>query len=260
MTDKSYFAQWRDDIMSSIAFLTRLPLPVSEGLRARRISEAMRGFPLAGALIGLMAGLVYWVAGIFALPHFLCAALAIVAGLLATGTFHEDGFADVWDGVGGGQTKEAKLHIMHDSRLGTYGTCALICALLIKVGALWQIGNYEGHLQALGALMATGALSRAALVAASHTLPLAQVDGQASGAGQASFDHVREGALVALIVAVLTIGVLETIVCVLAIAATTYLWTEFLKRQIGGQTGDALGSVQVMSELAGLLVLAAILG
>src|SRR6266853_883622 len=97
---------------------------------ARLLTEAwLRGI----ARNGLLGALVYWIAFRINLPPLVGAALAVTATLAATGCLHEDGLADTFDGLGGGAGRERKLEIMRDSRIGTYGACALVMSLLLRV-------------------------------------------------------------------------------------------------------------------------------
>src|SRR6202030_2053805 len=79
---------------------------------------------------------IYAVAHKIGSPPWVAAALAVAATLAVTGALHEDGLADTADGFGGGDTREQKLAIMRDSRIGTYGVCALILSLLIRADAI----------------------------------------------------------------------------------------------------------------------------
>ncbi|MBN8881520.1 MAG: adenosylcobinamide-GDP ribazoletransferase, partial [Salana multivorans] len=101
-------------------------------------------------------------------------ALALAAGMAATGCLHEDGLSDVADGFGGGKTREHKLEIMRDSRIGTYGTAALGLSLLLRWSAL---AGLAGPVEVLAALIAAHCASRALLGAFMHLLPRARADG-----------------------------------------------------------------------------------
>src|SRR4029077_501094 len=91
--------------------------------------------------VGLVGAAAYWLAHAAGLPSLSAAALALAATLLVTGALHEDGLADVADGFGGGATRERKLEIMDDSRIGTFGVCALILSFMLRVAALTNLGD-----------------------------------------------------------------------------------------------------------------------
>jgi adenosylcobinamide-GDP ribazoletransferase len=119
----------------ALQFLTRLPLPAELGWSEARMAATPRWHPAVGALVGAAAAAVYW-AAVQVFPPLLAVLLSTAAGVLLTGAFHEDGFADACDGLGGGTTRERALAIMRDSRLGTYGALGLGLMLAGKVAAL----------------------------------------------------------------------------------------------------------------------------
>ena len=79
--------------------------------------------------------LVFWLAQMV-MPLSLAVIAALIARILVTGALHEDGFADFFDGFGGGTTRERTLEIMKDSHIGTYGVLALIIYYLVMYNAL----------------------------------------------------------------------------------------------------------------------------
>jgi adenosylcobinamide-GDP ribazoletransferase len=235
------------ELQVAVMLLTRLPAGRLSGT-APSLAQASWAFPLAGALVG---GIV---AGVFAGGQMLgwhgpvAAGVALVAGLLATGGLHEDGLADVADGFGGGHTRARKLEIMKDSRLGSYGAIALVMAL----GLRWILVAQEGHWWPIVALAMA---SRAVLVAALAAMPAARADGLGKAAAGVGAWRV----VVALVLGAAALGglgaaaALKTGVAMLA-AALALGWLAY--RQIGGQSGDVLGAMQIVTEIAGWLVLA----
>ena len=126
---------------ASIAFCTRLPLVGATPIAGSTIAKAAWAFPIAGLVVGIVGAVVYALAHRAGVPAWPAAALAVAATLLATGCLHEDGLADTADGFGGGKTREQKLDIMRDSRIGVYGVCALIMSLLLRVGAAGELAR-----------------------------------------------------------------------------------------------------------------------
>lgn len=126
-------------LLTALSFYTRCPVPAFVHRdNAHLLPAAIRYLPVVGWITGLIAGLVYiGAAYLFGLPVALI--LSTSATILFTGAFHEDGFADVCDGFGGGYTKERILEIMKDSRLGTYGVVGLVLAAGLKFAALQQL-------------------------------------------------------------------------------------------------------------------------
>src|SRR5262249_12873429 len=145
------------------------------------VARASWALPLAGLLIGLAGGAIYFLAHSVGLTAGPAAALALATTVLLTGALHEDGLADTADGVGGGRTRDRKLEIMRDSRIGAYGACALFLSLIIRWSALAAIANPQA---VLVTLCVAHAASRASLPAFMRLVPLARTDGLAAGAGQ----------------------------------------------------------------------------
>lgn len=237
------------DFRLALSFLTRLPVSLSEAPGPNALTRSMRLFPLVGAFIGAAVGGIDLLAA-KVLPPFPSALLAVGFGLLLTGALHEDGLADCADGFGGGRDKEAKLAIMRDSRIGAYGTLALILSVFLRASAIAQLANPAG------ALIAAHALSRAVIPGMMVQLPPASTTGLAASAGRATMPDF----LVALLIALaLSAPLLQlwlppvTGMMALVFAAVWFL----ARRQIGGYSGDVLGAVQQACEIAVLLTILA---
>ncbi len=242
---------WTADVAASIGFLTRLPMPA--GLPFVSLSEAMRAFPLAGGAIGALAGVILAVFALLGLPALAAAGLMLAGIALLTGGLHEDGLADMADGFGGGRDREAKLAIMRDSHVGTYGVIALVLGLLVKAALLGSLAQSPWlHLVAL--LAATGAFSRALIVWLMATTPQARNDGLAHGAGQPSDFTARTalltGGILALVLILLAQGLVPALAAVAAGAIAAGAMRFLAMRQIGGHTGDICGALQFISETA----------
>ncbi len=211
-------------------------------------------FPLVGLLVGVLGALALTVAQAVGLPDTLAVIVAVAAAALLTGALHEDGLADFVDGVGGGRDPAAKIRIMRDSRIGTYGVVTLILVLAAKIEALVLAGD-EG----VAALMVAHVLGRAVIPAVAWALPFAAEDGLARLAGRPG----RAGALwsvglaLALALALLPAG-FGLIAAAAAVAAAAVVgW--LARRYIGGMTGDVLGAAEQAAELAALVAVAACL-
>src|SRR6266481_1816744 len=121
--------------LAAMQFLTRLPVPHLDGFQANGLSRSARFFPLVGALIGSIGVGVWWL-GSMCFPPSVAVGLMMSASLLLTGAFHEDGFADVCDGFGGGRSRDAVLAIMKDSQVGAYGAIGVAMMLGLKWSVL----------------------------------------------------------------------------------------------------------------------------
>lgn len=239
----------------ALAFLTRLPVKPLGLLPDGALAQAMRLFPVVGAIIGLIAGVVYGLAHLL-LPAFAAAGLAVAASVAVTGGLHEDGLADCADGFGGGSDRDGKLAIMKDSRIGAFGVLALGLTLMLRAAALAGIGRPA---LVIGALMAVHALARAAIPAVMCTLAAVSRNGLAVAAGQPSAATAGMAATIALAIAAVVLPAAVATAAVLAVAAAAVAvgWTAW--RQIGGYTGDVLGAVEQLAECGGLLAVLAAL-
>jgi adenosylcobinamide-GDP ribazoletransferase len=241
---------WLDDLRTAACFATRLPIPHSP--EAVNMARAMRLLPLVGALVGLVLGLLLLALLRLGVPPLAAAVLTLGAGAALTGALHEDGLADMADGFGGGRDRDAKLAIMRDSRLGTYGGLALVTAFAAKAALLAALPAA----QLVGALVAAHALGRAAIPALARALPQARRDGLAAAAGAPEPGAVTLAAALGVAVALLALpfgtALLACIMAALGVAATGWL----ARRQIGGVTGDVLGGAEQVAEILVLLVVA----
>ncbi|WP_454716162.1 adenosylcobinamide-GDP ribazoletransferase [Caulobacter segnis] len=240
-------------LVCAIQFLTRVPMPSLKTFEPEWITRSARYFPLVGQGVGAISALVL-LAGERVWGGGVAAVLAITTGLLITGAFHEDGLADTADGLGGGQTPARRLEIMKDSRVGTYGVCALMLVLLLKVAVLASTP--------MAALMlAAHGLGRAAAVVVMRVTPYAP-SGEA-GKWKPVPQGVRTGeVLVALLIAAWPLALLPAGAVLVGLAggaALAIAMALLARRLIGGHTGDVLGAVEQLFEVGFLLGAAALL-
>jgi len=233
----------------ALQFFTRLPIPRWVGFEPAWLHHASRYFPAVGLVVAAIAGGVYAGAALV-LPPAVAVLLSTAAGIYATGAFHEDGFADSCDGLGGGLTRERVLEIMKDSRIGAYGAIGIILMLATKIATLASMPK----LAALGALLAAHPLSRLMACALIWRMEYARAEGKAKPLAQ----EMRGGefaiaALTAVLpaAAVLYLGWLPAGALAAGfggmVLATLWLARKFQQR-LGGYTGDCLGTVQQLTE------------
>jgi len=241
------------DLKIGMLFSTRLPLAHAGSIGGTDIARASWALPLAGALVGLLGALVYWLAQKVGLTPLVAAALTVGATLLVTGCLHEDGLADTADGFGGGG-RERKLEIMRDSRIGTYGACALAISLILRIGALASIADPA---LVAPALIAAHAGARATLPMFMRMVPQARANGLAASAGRPpSAAVVIAGALGLIALGFGLVPPMAPIAALLLfVAGIVQAW--LCIRQIGGQTGDVLGALEQAGEILILLTAAA---
>ncbi len=249
--NQAWLAERGRELQAGILFLTRLRYGASAPVSGGAIGGAAWAFPIVGIVVGLVGGVVYGLAYRLGLPFWPAAALCVAATMMLTGCLHEDGLADTVDGFGGGQTRERKLDIMRDSRIGTYGVCALVIAILLRTSALALIGA-AGPVTA--ALIAAHGAGRAVMPALMALLPPVRHDGLSASAGQPPLGNVAAAAGFGVVILFLCLGLGHGLVAliVLAIAAALMGWVS--ANQIGGQTGDVLGAIEQVSEIVVLLV------
>jgi adenosylcobinamide-GDP ribazoletransferase len=245
--------EWIDDFKTAVAFLTRLPMPHPDGAKPQNFVRAHRMFPVVGALIGAVVGLICLGLRSIGVPDLVASALALGGSAILTGALHEDGLADIADGFGGGRDRESKLEIMRDSRLGTYGAMILLVSFAAKLSALAAIP--DGYV--VPGLIAAHALGRGILPAMSVKLPYARKDGLARNAGQPDVATAAIAFGLALVIALLSLSWSNALWAALAACGSAFAVAWLALRQIGGQTGDVLGGAEQVAETAILVLLAA---
>jgi adenosylcobinamide-GDP ribazoletransferase len=212
--------------------------------------------PLVGAAIGLCGGAVYWLSGALGLTPAIAGLLAVAATILVTGALHEDGLADTADGLFGGAEPARRLEIMRDSRTGAYGALALIFSVGLRAAALAANGAPG---PAVAALIAAHALARALPSAVMAWVPLARDDGLAAGAGQPESEHAWTALGIGAAIAMLFLGFGAGLVAMLAAGLAGFAVIRLARARIGGYTGDILGAIEQLGEIAILLTAAALL-
>ena len=237
-------------VRTSIAFLTRLPLGQQTSATGTDIARASWAFPVAGIVVGLIGGVVYALMYRLGLGPWPSAALSVAATLAVTGCLHEDGLADTADGFGGGATRERKLEIMRDSRIGTYGVCALTFSILLRVAVIATLVQPS---LAVWALIAAHGGARATLPIFMAFVMPARDDGLSRAAGQPTQQNAMIAGVLGVLILVVFLGPLAGIAALVLLAVVMGLMAWLSSSQIGGQTGDVLGALEQAGELAILL-------
>lgn len=251
----------------ALQFYTRLPvvghLSQWANYTPERLSISTRYFTLVGLLVGVVCAGVYW--GTHLLwSQPIAAVLSTCVGILITGGFHEDGWADFCDGFGSFSSRTRTLEIMTDSRIGTYAGLGLVLLLLLKVSALSALSPPL----CVGALLIMHPLSRAFAVLIMATLPYAKPEDESKAkpiAQSISSNNIGMAVVFALCIAALVFYTL------LMNSQTTYLhlgisialmafgaWhlRQMMNARLQGYTGDTLGATQQLTETLGYLGLA----
>jgi adenosylcobinamide-GDP ribazoletransferase len=250
------------ELVHALRFLTRLPVPLARTLDPPPLHQTMRMFSVAGALIGLATGGILWLSSRLDVPSLLGCAITVAATLLLTGALHEDGFADFVDGLGGGKTRDQRLEIMRDSRIGAFGALALMMAVLIRIFAYESLLSQEWNVLLL-TVAASQSFSRALVVDLMWATPPARSDGLSALAGRPSRSVAIFAIIIGLALTMSTAAFADPEAAVVALGlglAATALVRRLAMKLLGGQTGDVCGAAQVSCELAMLIAFAATLG
>jgi adenosylcobinamide-GDP ribazoletransferase len=246
---------------TALMFLTRIPVPRHIDHSPQWLRKTPKYYPLIGIIVGAICALVFLVFDRWISENIGILA-SMIAGLLVTGAFHEDGFADACDGFGGGWTKDKILSIMKDSRLGSFGVIGLLSILSAKFLLLKEIPQYTPDLDHptsnvfinyhffILVLIAGQSMSRLMPVL------IIQFSTYVTGPDLSKSKPVADSRLgwtdagVALVFSLLPFIFLPGyyLLAFLPALFTTYAWALYCKKWIGGYTGDCLGAAQQLSE------------
>jgi adenosylcobinamide-GDP ribazoletransferase len=232
--------------LAAIQYFTRLPVPAWVGHSAAQLQGTARYFSLVGVLVGAVGALAFWATNLI-LPAPLPAILSTVVTVLLTGALHEDGLADTFDGLGSSATRERALEIMKDPRIGAFGAIALVLTLPLKIAAL----NAMPPAIAPFALIAGHAFSRTCAIS------LLFVSKYVGSAEQSRARPVARTMSNGEFFAATVVGVIPMLGCgiygILAGLFAIPVWltlTRWFMRRLGGFTGDTLGAMQQLTEIA----------
>jgi adenosylcobinamide-GDP ribazoletransferase len=238
------------DARAAVAFLTRLRVGATD-LTAARLSRAAPWFPAVGLLVGgVMAG-TRALANL-ALDPAPSTVLALLAAVLVTGALHEDGLADAADAMGAHATRERKLAILRDSRVGAYGALALIFAVAFALAVLAPLD--DAHFAR--AALVGHVLGRWSTLPQALKLPPARPEGSGALVRPTRL-AVAAGSAIALATALLAGGLRPGAIAAGVACALTVLGAIGALRTLGGTTGDTFGAVAKLVELGSYAALAA---
>ncbi len=234
--------------LAALQFLTRVPIRLR---RAPSLSTMVVWFPVAGLVIGLAVGGVGALAW-HLVPPLVAGALAVTAGLLITGAFHEDGLGDVADAFGGGLTLERRLEILKDSRHGTYGVAAMCASIVVRIVAL---GSLPSPAAILATAVAAHVLARTAAVVLMAAAPLAGHAGLGADYGQSTtVGRAAAAGAMGLVLGAAATGWWTPALAAAALLAAVLVGA-LAMRKIQGISGDVLGAAEQVAEC--LVVVAA---
>jgi len=231
---------------TALMFYTRIPCPKWVTHDPEYLNKATRYFPLIGWIVAAVCALVYMATEFF-LGSSIAVLLSMIAGILTTGAFHEDGFADVCDAFGGGWTKEKILDIMKDSRIGAYGAIGIMLLLLLKFTTL----SAMPFTQMWMILLAAHSFSRLCAVLLVATSQYVRENDDAKAKPLAKSITAKEiiPAVLFGLIPLLFFQRIEIIYALILPLLGTFFLRRYFHKWIGGYTGDCLGATQQVTEV-----------
>lgn len=246
-------AQGWNEFWLAWTFLTRLPAPVQLSYSEAGLNRAARYFPWVGAVLGLLSALVFWLAlTLFGNIH-VAVLVQLIVGLLLTGAFHEDGFADYCDSFGG-QDQQSRLAIMLDSRLGTFGVAGLFSVLALRVSLL---ASLPVHSIALAVIFGS-VVSRLLAVSLMVDNDYVKAQGKSKPLATTMDWPALIFAALPLVPILLFLAPLATLLSILILLLFRFIFARQLRQRLGGYTGDCLGAAQQVAEVLTYAVLVAV--
>ena len=232
---------------AAFQFLTIFPTPLPHEIDTKAFSRSLTYFPLVGLFLGtILLGLHYGLT--FVLPVSVVNALVIIALVILTGAHHLDGFIDTCDGVIAGKSREERLTIMSDNKVGAFGISGTTLLLLLKYVSL-------SSAPMLPALLLMPTLSRWVMVSAIFAFPYAKSSGMGLAFKHgANWQRLTIATAIALIVAV-------ALLKWWGLALMAALWpiafgiASYFRSRLGGLTGDNYGAINEITEVLVLLLL-----
>ena len=254
-TARRVFQSQYRELVAAVRFLCILPVPgrmqfFENDDATARLVVGCAYFPLVGLLLAcLLCLLVLLLTSL--IPQLALAALLVVGLVILTGGLHLDGLMDTCDGFFGGGTRERKLEIMRDSRVGSFGVLGGVCILLLKFALFVSLNVHVLSLTLLVVLPS----SRWAIVLALRVFPSARTTGLGSAFHKTVTTEQLVLASIVVLVIVLVIGHLIGLFVLVTVVITTLALGLLITRSIGGLTGDSYGAIAEVVEVVALLVL-----
>lgn len=252
---------------TALMFYTRIPCPKNIDHNPEYLNKASRYFPLIGWIVGGISFLGYYLSTIL-FSNEIAVILSIIAGILITGAFHEDGFADVCDGFGGGWTKEKILTIMKDSAIGAYGAIGVVLLLLLKFQVLYtllntsEIVNLQSTICNLLFLVSAHSISRLAAISIVFTHEYSREDALSKSKPIAQNFTWKEvtGALIFGLLPLLVLSFFQwqLLLVLIPVFVMRFFLARYFQKWIDGYTGDCLGATQQVCEVVFYLSVIAI--
>ena len=244
---------------AGLSFYTRIPAPAWVAYKPENLNKSRKYLALIGVLVGCLASLVLAVSSAI-LPSSVGILLSMIATVYLTGAFHEDGFADSCDGFGGGWEKAQVLSIMKDSRIGSYGVVGLLLIFGMKFVVLWELFQINASVVFIVLILAHAVSRLMASLLMQHYQYVSHIETSKSHQVASLRLSNKDMLLSALPILGVLVFTLEWRYCLGVVMALliTFVMGKYFKKRIGGYTGDCLGAVQQVTEVAFYLVVLAV--
>ena len=238
---------------TALMFYTRIPCPKNIDHHPDYLNKASRYFPLIGWIVGGISFAVFYLST-FIFSTEIAVVLSMITSILVTGAFHEDGFADVCDGFGGGWTKEKILLIMKDSAIGAYGAIGLVLLFLLKFQSLVQLVEATNSILIILLLIVSAhAVSRLAAISIVFTHEYSREDASSKSKPIAKNFTWKEvfGAFFfgSLPLLILSFFYWQMLFVVIPVFLFRFFLARYFQKWIDGYTGDCLGATQQVCEV-----------
>ncbi len=242
---------------TALMFYTRIPCPSNIDHNPDMLNKASRYFSLIGWIVGGISFLVFYISSIL-FDQSIAVVFSLAAGILITGAFHEDGFADVVDGFGGGWGKQNILDIMKDSRLGAFGAISIVLLVLLKYLALDALLlNVEKWYLSLLIFVSYHSLARLTSINIVFTSQYSREDEYSKAKPIAKTFGLNEiaGAYFFAIIPLMLLVYqsLEFIYVMIPLFILFFLSKRYFEKRLDGYTGDCLGAVEQLAECTCIL-------
>jgi len=240
-----------EDIVMGIRFYSRLKIPKFSHAKMQ-ISVMAKVLGLASVIIGIFPGLVLFLSLLLGLPILLGASFAVAVQIAITGAMAEDGLADSFDGLFGGNNGQMRLEIMKDSTNGTYGVVAIVLLVITRIAALGALASVSA-IAVVFLWIGAQVLARQSALWLMVGLEAARNDGAAANAGELADADFWFGMIPALLITIIFsvffVGIGGIIIAAAIVMLIIVWWTRTCKKLVGGYSGDLIGGLQAMIEI-----------
>lgn len=229
-----------------IQFLTRIPIKVNLQVTNEDFGKGLVFAPLVGLIIGSIMYVVYYIMSIF-MPIEVAILISFVSYIFLTGGLHLDGLGDTFDGIFSNRPKDRILEIMRDSRIGTNALLAVVSVFLLNLALLKNL-PLEMLPKALFLFPVAGRIG--SLISSG----ISTYARSGEGLGKSFIDicgtkEIIQGSIIYFIIFTL-VASLHGLLFALAPFICAFIITKFFTSKIDGATGDVLGAVCELNQVA----------